>query len=185
EAVWPVLASLGCDAGVLGNRETHLLENAFQLKLAGAAHPLLCANLRRKDGERPLPSSVTVEAQGLRVGVFGVMVPMVTAKMRTQAASAYLWDPPLDVAEEMVAELQGGVDVLVALTHIGYQADLKLAQRCPEIDVILGGHSHTVLKTPERVGDTFVCQGGSHCRFVGVYEWNSKGSMEGGLQPFP
>lgn len=184
EPVWGLLKELRCDASVLGNRETHVFESAFSAKIAGARHPILVANLRRKDGTRPLPSSQIFERHGVKIGVFGVMVPMVTERMKTKAASAYLWDPPISTALELAAELRPQVDLLVALTHIGHRLDHELATKVPGIDIVFGGHSHTVLENPERVGDTCICQGGSHCRYVGVYEWQD-GRFEGGLRPFP
>lgn len=181
ESAWDLLAAAGCDAGVLGNRETHIVKAAFLAKLEGHRHSLLCANLRAKDGSRPLAGAVTFERSDLRVGVFGVMVPMVTPRMATQAASAYLWDPPLEAARAQVEVLRPQVDVLIALTHIGVRLDRELATAVEGIDVIFGGHSHTVLEQPERVGSTWICQGGSHGRYVGVYEW--KGSkLTGGLK---
>lgn len=185
EAVWGHLADLGCSASCLGNRETHVLESAFHAKLAGAKHPLLCGNLHDREGRFPLLRTLRLDAKGTRVGVFSVMVPMVTAKMKTQAASRYLWDPVLETAAELAAELRPEVDLLIALTHIGHRQDHELAAKCPKIDVILGGHSHTVLERPERVGNTWICQGGSHCRFVGRYVWSSVGGLSGGLESFP
>lgn len=181
EPVWRLLDELRCDASVLGNRETHVLESAFRAKISGATHPILVANLRQKDGTRPLPASRIFERAGLKVGVFGVMVPMVTERMKTRAASAYLWDPPIDAAARVVAELRPRVDLVVALTHIGYREDLKLAERVAGIDVILGGHSHTVLASPQRVGTTWICQGGSHSHFAGLYTWEN-GELTGGLR---
>lgn len=177
EKAWELLHLAGCDAGTLGNRETHVLASAFKAKLEGHRHPLLCANLRCKDGTRPLPEHVILG----NVGVFGVMVPMVTERMATQAASAYLWDPPITTAKRKVEELRGQVDCLIALTHIGFKKDQELAAVCPEIDVILGGHSHTDLQHPLRMGDTFICQGGSHGKFIGRYEWAGRGQLDGSL----
>ena len=181
ESAWPMLDRLECTASVLGNRETHILESAFNAKLAGAKHPLLCANLHRKDGTRPLLPHIILSAQGIRIGIFAVMVPMVTERMATKAASAYLWDPPFKAASEEVAELRPNVDLLICLSHIGHRQDQELAERCPEINVIFGGHSHTVLSQPERVGSTYICQGGSHNRFAGMYEWHSDGTLTGSL----
>ncbi len=180
EKAWELLARAKCDAGVLGNRETHVLPAAFRAKIEGHVHPLLCANLRGKDGSRPLPAHQVFTVSGLRVGVFGVMVPMVTERMATKSASAYLWDPPLAVATEQVSELRDQVDCLIALTHIGHKQDLVLAESRPEIDLILGGHSHTVISSPELVGKTWICQGGSHGKFVGKYEWVN-GHLSGAL----
>lgn len=184
EPVWELLGDLECTASVLGNRETHLVEPAFRAKLAGRRHPVLAGNLRERDGTYPLLRTLELESKGIRVGVLGVMVPMVTERMKTQAASRYLWDPPLTVAAELAEDLRPRVDLLIALTHIGHRQDRELAEKGLGIDVILGGHSHTVLETPERVGDTFIAQGGSHCRYVGVYEWSEAG-LTGGLTPFP
>lgn len=184
EAVWPLLAQAGCDASVPGNRESHVLESAFMRKLEGAQHPILCANLRKKDGSRPLPATLILERDGFKIGVFGVMVPMVTDRMKTQAASAYLWDAPIPTAVAITKDLRPKVDLLIALTHIGYREDVKLAQAAPEVDIILGGHSHTVLEKPEIIGKTAICQGGSHGRYVGVYGWEPEvGLVAGELLP--
>ncbi|RYG25225.1 hypothetical protein EON82_07945 [bacterium] len=180
EAVWPLLEGLRCTASVPGNRESHPLAAAFKAKLAGASHPILCGNLRAKDGSRPLPGTLRLESNGVKIGIAAAMIEMVTPKMKTQAASAYLWDPALPTLRQLGEELRAEVDLLIALTHIGYRRDVELAQVGP-FDVILGGHSHTVLNEPERVGKTWVCQGGSHGRYVGVYSWND-GEFAGGLR---
>ena len=183
EPVWALLHKLNCTASTIGNRETHVLEGAFQAKIAGSSHPVLCANMRRRDGTLPLGRSLTLESAGLKIGVFGVSVPMVTEKMASKVASAFLWDQPSEIAKNLCHELRPTVDLLIALTHIGYPKDVALAQSCPEIDIILGGHSHTVIQEPVREGKTWICQGGSHARFFGLYEWDD-GTLTGGLVPW-
>ena len=182
EPVWDRLRELHCTASVLGNRETHIRESAFRKKIQGAAHPILCANMKRKDGTYPLSRFLEIERHGVRVGVIGVMVPMVTAKMKTQVASVYLWDPPIAVAKDLAVELRPRVDLLIGLTHIGQKQDFRLIEQCPLFDVVFGGHSHTILQEPIRVGNTFLCQGGSHNRFAGVYEWSHEHGLKGGLR---
>lgn len=184
EAAWPRLAAAGCDASVPGNRESHVLRAAVEAKFAGRAHPVLCANWRAKEGANPFARSLILERAGLKVGLFGVMVPIVTAKMATQAASAYLWDQPIAVACEVAEELRANVDVVIALTHIGFTRDQELADKGAPIDLIFGGHSHTVLESPVRIGRTWIAQGGSHGRYVGRYEWDGK-DLKGGLLPLP
>jgi 2',3'-cyclic-nucleotide 2'-phosphodiesterase (5'-nucleotidase family) len=100
--------------------------------------------------------------------------------MKTQAMSAYLWDSPIQSAVEEAERLRPEVDVLFALTHIGHRGDRALAET-GTFQVIFGGHSHTVLSEPERVGGTWICQGGSHNRYAGIYAWD--GSLSGGLVP--
>jgi len=181
EPVWPLLAQLDCTASVPGNRESHPVAAALRAKLAGTTHPILCGNMRLKDGERPFPGTLTLEVNGLRIGLAAAMIEMVTPRMKTQLASAYLWDPALPCLRELGEELRPKVDLLIALTHIGYRRDVELAKEGP-FDVILGGHSHTILTEPERVGKTWICQGGSHGRFVGIYRWED-GELTGGLEP--
>lgn len=181
EGVWPLLAELHCNASVMGNRESHILESAWRAKIAGATHPILCGNMHDKSGNHPLPGSITFTVNNLRVGVVGVMVPMVTNRMATRAASAFLWDAPIPTAVSLGATLRDSVDCLIALTHIGYTQDCALAEQSTLFDVILGGHSHTVLDSPTLVNKTWIAQGGSHGNFAGVYEWSVSLGLKGGL----
>ncbi len=172
EEAWENLARAGCDVGTIGNRETHILTKVFEAKIEGHQHPLLVANLRAKHGPPPLPSTLVVEHTGIQIGFFGMMVPMVTERMKTQAASAFLWDSPIETARQIVPELRKTCDLVVALTHIGHRQDRLLAETVAGIDIIFGAHSHTVLESPERVGNTWIAQGGSHGRFYGEYVWD-------------
>ncbi len=186
DPAWPRLAEARCSASTLGNRESHLLTSAFLAKIAGIQHPLVVANMRQKDGEPgPWSESLILEAAGIRVGIFGVMVAMVTERMASQAASRYLWEPPIPVAQRVAKVLRPEVDLLIALTHIGLNQDRELAVAAPEIDLILGGHSHSVLDSPERIGETWIAQGGSHGKFLGRYEWEvGVGLVSGVLLPW-
>ncbi|HAY14972.1 MAG TPA: metallophosphoesterase [Fimbriimonadaceae bacterium] len=183
DEAWAHLADLNCSASVIGNRETHVLRAVFSKKLEGHQHPVLCGNLVDKDGSDFLPRTLVLETESGRVGVVAVSVAMVTRRMKTAPLSHFLWDPPLETALRLAEELRPQVDHLFALTHIGLRQDRELAAT-GVFDVIFGGHSHDVLTTPEQVGRTWIAQGGSHARFVGVYEWDGE-TLAGGLQPWP
>lgn len=186
ESAWELLSQAGCDAGVPGNRESHPLQIAFLAKLEGHKHPLLCANLRAKKGENPLQPALLLPRGGITVGLVGVMVPIVTARMATQAASAYLWDQPIPVAKRLGEAMRSEADCLIALTHIGYKNDLLLAGQTEAFDIVLGGHSHTVLGEPTREGETWICQGGAFGRFLGDYTWEKgKGLLSYRLLELP
>ncbi|HLO97447.1 MAG TPA: hypothetical protein VK171_02530 [Fimbriimonas sp.] len=180
EPCWDRFEKLGLNASVLGNRETHPLRNVFEAKIAGAKHPILVANMTRTSGAKVFERSLIIELEGVKVGVFGVMIPMATEKMLTKEAWSYRWTSPIPVACEVAEELAPEVDLVVALTHIGHPDDVKLAEATSHINIILGGHSHTAVEAPERYGNTYVCQAGSHGKFAGVYEWNGE-TLFGGL----
>ncbi|MDQ2800988.1 MAG: hypothetical protein M3Y13_15250, partial [Armatimonadota bacterium] len=59
------------------------------------------------------------------------------------------------------------VDALVALTHIGLREDERLASACPELDVIIGGHSHNKLAEPKMVNGVPIVQAGWFGHFLG------------------
>ncbi|RYG88270.1 hypothetical protein EON77_00880, partial [bacterium] len=123
DPVWPRLEELGCDASVPGNREFHVLAPVFASKMKGVVHPVVCANLFDRQGDLVYPRSRTFEREGVRVGVVGAMVPMVTERMAARHVSSYLMTPALPAIVEEARRLRTDVDLLVALTHIGQRKD--------------------------------------------------------------
>jgi 5'-nucleotidase len=166
ESAWDWMRAAGYDAMTIGNREFHLTVAGFVAKTRGAPCPLLCANLRPKSPDTPLPVQPVwrTEHRGVRVAVLGLTMPMVTARMKVAALSAYLFDPPLETARLWVQRLRLEADLLIALTHLGIQHDRLLAEACPELDVILGGHSHTPTETPEQVGGVWLSHAPPFCK---------------------
>jgi len=72
---------------------------------------------------------------------------------------------PLEAAAKYVPILKAEkVDVIIALTHLSYGEDRALAERFPDIDLIVGGHEHFPLAAS--VGRTFISKAGSEARFV-------------------
>lgn len=169
EPALDVLNHLGVAAMCLGNRETHPRKELFPKKVDRARFPLLSANMVAK-GDAPLPVQphAIVERGTLRVGVFGVSVPMFTRKQWSQPLCDYWFDDPLKAAREQVAALRPQVGVLVALTHIGYRLDQELARENPELDLLIGGHSHTDLHEPTWVGRVPVLQARAHGFYAGI-----------------
>lgn len=187
EPILETMSAAGYDAMTIGNREFHFTCAGFASKISRASFTFLCANVRAARGD-PLPcvSSVIIERAGLRIGVFGLTVPMVTPGSRAAAFSAYVFDPPLEAARPLVEHLRPQCDVLVALTHIGLARDRLLAHAAPELDIIVGGHSHDLLERPEYVGSVPIVQAGSHARAFGVVELTRRGAgwhVEGRVEP--
>lgn len=192
EKVWELLRFAHCTAGVPGNREFHISAKGFRAKLKGCSHPMLAANLRWKGKPKnpllatlendetpsPLPAVLLRE----RIGVFGVMVPMVTERMQARRISAFLFDSPIEGAKKCVQKVRREVELLVCLSHIGLEEDIRLAQEVPEIDIIFGGHSHHALEKPERVGKTWICHSGAFADYVGRYVWENS-NLRGELIP--
>ncbi len=183
EYSWPLLQKANCTAATLGNRESQPFQSAFAKKMEGANHPITVCNLEKKDGSKPYPASIIITKNNIRIGIIGTMVAMVTERMKTQSLSAFLWDQPIESAIAEAEQIKPQTDLLIALTHIGFQNDQKLAQKTDLFNIILGGHSHTVLPQPVKVNQTYICQGGSHGKFIGKYTWENN-QLHGDLIPW-
>lgn len=157
------LSRLGCRAMVAGNREAHVWRSVMAAKIARASFPVLCSNLTCRFGPSPCSDRLTLLAEdGLRLGLFGLTVPMITRRMFARFLSDLLFEDPTATARKMVAELRAEHDAVILLSHLGLRQDRDLAREVPGIDLILGGHSHVELREPERVGGTWICQPGAH-----------------------
>ncbi len=176
EPVLERMSGAGYDAMVVGNREFHFTETGFLSKLGCASYTILCANVRPvRDAALPCQPSALFVRNGVRIGVVGVTVPMVRPRSRAAAFSAYVFDDPVEVCAATARSLRDACDLLVALTHIGLREDLRLAEACPLLDIIIGGHSHHTLEAPATEKGVPVVQAGCHGRFFGVSRLEREG----------
>lgn len=109
---------------------------------------------------------------GLRIGLFGLIGD--EAQSITPAIKPSSFLPAIDVSTDAVAALKAdGVDIIVGITHNGVtddpatSPDELLAAAVPDIDVLVGGHSHTPLFESRTVGKTTIVQAGSMTQYLG------------------
>lgn len=86
-----------------------------------------------------------------------------------------------DRMAEVVQEVRAaGAEVVVLLSHNGFDVDRQFARDIPGIDVILTGHTHDALPEPVQVGNTFLIASGSHGKFVSRIDLDvADGAMRG------
>jgi 5'-nucleotidase/2',3'-cyclic-nucleotide 2'-phosphodiesterase/3'-nucleotidase len=182
EPVLTLMSELGYHAMALGNREAHLWQAVLERKIGLARFPVLSANLKTPKPGVVKPC-ITGEMNGIKVGVVGLTVPMITQAMWTRKLCDLLFEDPVATARELVPVLQKDVDLLLLLSHLGERRDREIAET-GLFHIILGGHSHTVMEIPERIGQTWLCHTGSHARYAGVWHltmtkigWNATGRL--------
>jgi 5'-nucleotidase / UDP-sugar diphosphatase len=127
------------------------------ITLGGTPFPVLSANITAQAGS-PLDGLIqprtivsrTYNGITRRIGIFGLTTEdtvFTSSPGATVSFSNYI-----EAARAQVQALQndagGAVDIIIALTHVGYEADLELARQVSGIDVIVGGHTHTALRDP-------------------------------------
>jgi 5'-nucleotidase/UDP-sugar diphosphatase len=163
EPMLELLNRLGVDVLCPGNHEfDYGLEN-LQKFAARARFPFVSANIEALPGSFPqLRSSLLIKTKGgIRIAVFGLIQTTHPDKVK-----GLVFSEPLAKALEM-KKLRAGSDVLIGLTHIGFEQDVLLAAEMPELDAIIGGHSHTRVDPAETVNGVLVAQAGSDNRFLG------------------
>lgn len=154
---------LGVDVSCVGNHEFDRGTAALARQMRESRFPYVCANMRAVSSSglsfRPW---VILERKGLRIGVLG-LVTVEEGGYPTKDGSRKLaglhFTPP---EQELLRwrSLREQCDVLVLLTHVGYEEDLRLARLFPEADVIIGGHSGTLVRDGEMVQGVLVTQAG-------------------------
>jgi 2',3'-cyclic-nucleotide 2'-phosphodiesterase (5'-nucleotidase family) len=161
------LDAAGYDVQAMGNREFHYVFGAVRQRLGAMHHPVVCANLVDTRGRTlPFATDVTLRsADGEPVRFFGLLVPQYADGSPWERLFGWRFRDPYAVAREIAATTPAGT-TLVALSHLGLRADRELAARVPQLDLILGGHSHDTLMEPERVGAVPIVHAGPYGAFA-------------------
>jgi S-sulfosulfanyl-L-cysteine sulfohydrolase len=165
-----VMNAMGYDAMTL-HWEFNLGKETLLQRIAESNFAVLAQNLVDTDFEdRILEPSLVREMNGLRVAVVGEAYPfsLLTTEDRDANPEMRMGYRDLELQAEIDRLRQEeGVDILILLSHMGYEQDRAIAERLNGVDVIVGGHSHDILWQPEQVGQTLILQGGSHGKFLG------------------
>jgi 2',3'-cyclic-nucleotide 2'-phosphodiesterase (5'-nucleotidase family) len=175
EPILRLMAEIGYSAMAMGNRESHPLKHGLERKLRDAAFPVLAANIRLRQGyggrvrarRGPLPevvrSHVLLSVPGARVGVIGFAPQMVRPTSVWARLADYVFEDPLEVAPELAVRLREDADLVVCLSHASEGTNEQLAA-LPEVDLVLGGHSHhaRVVAEPGRALIVYPGRYGSH-----------------------
>jgi S-sulfosulfanyl-L-cysteine sulfohydrolase len=130
--------------------------------------PFLAGNVKEATwGDPVFKPSAIFERGGLRVGVIGQAFPYTPIANPRYLIPDWSFGIEEEKLAENVAKLRTDkVDLVVLLSHNGFDVDRKLATRVTGIDVILTGHTHDALPAPVKVGDTLLIAAGSHGKFL-------------------
>ncbi|KAH8316327.1 hypothetical protein KR067_005184, partial [Drosophila pandora] len=155
EIVTDFMNKLAPDAISLGNHEFDKNIAGLVPFLNGASYPILACNLNTK-GEPDIASSKLAKStiltvKDVKVGVIGFLTPD-TAFLAAKNKLVFYDEIPSINAEAKKLKSQG-INILIAVGHSGYKTDQEIAKNCPEVDVVVGAHSHTYLDANKPVAD--------------------------------
>ena len=160
EAELKLMSQIGYDAGTIGNHEFDNGLVGISSQMGHMNFPFINSNYdftgTMLEG-KVLPYK-TFNKGGIKIGIFGLGIEL-EGLVSSKNCEGVDYIDPIFMAEKMVTILKEKeqCDLVICLSHLGYSSnsggmcDMKLAKNTSGIDVILGGHSHTLLETATRV----------------------------------
>jgi 5'-nucleotidase/UDP-sugar diphosphatase len=167
ESVIEAMNAMQFDAMVLGNHEFDFGQEELNKRISESAFPILGANV---DGLDRLKPFTIKEISGVRVGIIGIVTEETPVATHPRNVSGLQFLPPAETVEKRMHELKNRADIIIVLSHIGHAADRALAEKVNGIDIIVGGHSHTKILKPVRIGNTLIVQAWEHGKALGVLD---------------
>lgn len=170
---------MGYDAATIGNHEFDFGLERMAKVFRMADFPIVCANydFAGTPVEGIVKPYVTLERKGLKIGVFGLS-PQLGGLVSQKNYEGVKYLDPVETAREVADKLKNDekCDVVVCLSHLGWglngTEDSMMVAGSRNIDIVLGGHSHTYFEELRWVKDSEghsvpVDQNGKHGIFIG------------------
>jgi 5'-nucleotidase len=179
--------TMGYDAVCLGNHEFDDGQELLAKRLEKASYETLCANYDFKG--TPLEGAVKpytiIYKGGKKIGIIGVMLDL-NGYVSKRAIEGLTYKNPVPIVNKLAKRLKSKekCDLVIVLSHLGYKGsgkkrpgDIELAALTKNVDIIIGGHSHTFLEEPTIVKNSagngvIVNQTGAHGVYVGRIDIN-------------
>lgn len=171
---------VGYDITTIGNHEFDAGGNVFLRFLDTIKYPVISSNLTFKDStlnKKIKRTHIIKTKSGVKVGFFG----MTTTELASisgicETGFVTVNQGTTKIAQAAVDELKKkGCDMIIAVSHLGYETDLLLAQHVRGINAVIGGHSHTKLeelttrKDPDG-NDVIITQTGCYTEYMGMLD---------------
>jgi len=139
------------DVMTVGNHEFDDGEDALVPFLDEVNFPVVSANVapdaRSKVGDKIKPS-IVLEIGGQKIGMVGA-VTTETPEISSPGPDIQIKDDIAAITAEVDKLKREGVDKIIALTHVGYLRDKEAIAKIPGVDVVVGGHSHSLLSNTD------------------------------------
>lgn len=164
-----IMNRCGFAVSAIGNHEFDMGQEMMARRISQAAFPFISCNIDAKKAAIPQPQPYLVlKAGDQEIAFLGVVQLNENGIPDTHPSNleGVRFSDGLVKMQEYKG-LRANHSALIGLTHLGVEDDKQLAGLMPELDVILGGHSHTVLSDPLTVNGVLIAQAGAHMRNIG------------------
>ncbi|MCU0289782.1 MAG: bifunctional metallophosphatase/5'-nucleotidase [Acidobacteria bacterium] len=177
EPIMQLLNRLKVNALTLGNHEFDYGQEILKEHMEKAKYPVICANVKVIPGgdaviPQPKPFITLKTKKGTGIAILG----LIQISKGTNIPSTHpdrlkglVFSDGVETAKQY-RYLKKDNNLFIALSHLGYDDDEILANQMGDLDLIIGGHSHTIIKEPKEVNGVLITQAGSNARFLGRIE---------------
>jgi sulfur-oxidizing protein SoxB len=154
---------------MVGHWEFTLGTDRLQEIVESLDYPFLASNIVDTDWEEPVFDSTSIyEVGGSSVAVIGQAMPYTPIANPRWMFPQWSFGLRLDALRENIDSARSqGAEVVVLLSHNGFDVDRKLAAEVAGIDVILTGHTHDAVPSAISVDNTLILASGSHGKYLG------------------
>jgi len=157
ELEFKLMSMLKYDAATIGNHDFDNSIDGLYAQLPHAKFDFISSNYDFKNtvlDSHVKPYKVFLK-DGIKIGVFGVGIEL-TGLVDPRMFKETVYLNPVEIAQDMsrILKEEEHCDLIICLSHLGYHYkhdkidDLKLASKTKDIDLIIGGHTHTFLPKP-------------------------------------
>ncbi len=151
------MEAIGFDVMAVGNHEFDDGPENLARFVDMVSFPVISGNLDLSQSnvlsEEMVPDHVVLDVNGVQVGIISALATD-TAETSSPGPAIIFQDEVDALQADVDALTEQGVNIIIALTHVGLPMDIRIAEAVTGIDVIVGGHSHTYLSSsdPDRAG---------------------------------
>jgi 2',3'-cyclic-nucleotide 2'-phosphodiesterase (5'-nucleotidase family) len=174
EQMIAALNAAGLDLATLGNHEFDFGADLLVQRMAEAKWQWVVSNVIDVRTGKPIggaPPYVVRTFGSLKVGFLGLCIA--SEGIRSDTLKQVQIIPPAEAVAQWLPALRGeGADVIVAVTHLTFAEDRELAERFPEITLIIGGHEHFPITATEN--RTLISKAGSDAKYVARIDVNRR-----------
>ena len=142
------MSMAGYDATTLGNHDLDDGMPNLKKQSQYEAVPILCSNITDRQGYLIFRPYQIFRVNNVRIAVVGLMGYPAWNSVAIRYTQDLILHDPVDTAKKMTEIVRKYADIVIFITHNGFNEDKELAEKVDNIDIILGGHSHTKLEEP-------------------------------------
>ena len=131
--------------------------------------PFMSANLKI-DGNKISQAYYLKEIDGIKVALIGLISPSSFKFFDEDKIDGVEIESPYETLKRLIPEAKSVSDMIILISHAGFEEDKLFAEEFPEIDLIVGGHSQTYLEKPVLINKTLIVQAGHSGFYLGYIE---------------